>query len=322
MKRTSLLAVLLAVPLMACTTGTVGDDVVGDDSGGDDTTTPPGTTIGGNINTDQTLSGVVRMTGDAVVSPGVTLTLSAATEFPGAPGTTLTVSGTLLVQGALGTEARLVPVPGQPAWGGIVAQPGSTINIMYASVTGMDTIVDCKAGASCTLDHVTSTAVGKAVQADGNVTITRSRLEVTTGVFINTGTVLMADSVLLGTSGDTIVQSGGSLTMEYSDVGNMNSTGDHCAMHLNPGSDAIVTYSIIRSTPYGLMINGTSGVVFNFNNWLDNTADIDRAASNNVNADFQNNYFPNGTPLILQPNQFNFNNVLLEPVPDAGPRPE
>jgi hypothetical protein len=311
---TRLACLFLVVCAGACNVGSTGDD------GGDDGTGVPGE-ISGSVSQSATWSGTVTLVADATIEPNVTITVAAGTMFLAADSTKLTVRGTLQVDGVAGQDVSILPVTGAVSWAGIVAESGGVVDIAYA--TGMDVakFVDCKSGATCSIDHANFTGVGYAIWAGGTATVTRSQFEglVNQGVFIDTGDLTITDSVFLGAGGDTIVQSGGSLDMSYSAVGNSATTGDHCAMHVGAAGSLSITYSNIEQTSVALMIGNTDGAVFNYNNFLVNSSDVDPVGPNTA-ANFQHNYWDAGVPAPLA--GFDFANPEAAPVATAGPRPE
>jgi hypothetical protein len=313
MMTTRLISLLFAVPLAACTVGGAGGD---DQPPGDDT--PPDDTISGSIDSDRTLSGTIAMTGDTQIEAGRTLTLSAGTVLEVTTGKTLRVFGTLLVQGAAGSEVMMMPASG--TWAGIVAEAGATVNVAYAESAMVANFVYSKGGSTVTLDHVTVTGAGLASQVEGAVTITRSNFEGGRGVnILSTGSLNASDTTFLGTTGDTIVQTGGVLVLDHIDVGNTSSTSDHCAMHINAGSDLTVSYSNIVDTTVGLMIGGTVGASFSYNNFsnLTNLEDISVEVLNSQGV-FDHNYI-SGTPVAIE--GITITNPEAAMIADAGPRP-
>jgi hypothetical protein len=309
--KNSRLAVFLAVPLAACTVGGGGP---GDD-GGDDTTLPPGD-LDGSITADRTVSGMLSMTNDVTVEAGVTLTVAAGSMIEVAPGKTLRVHGTLAIQGMAGSEVTIVPT--SDTWAGIVAESGATVTASY--LTGMDVanVVYSHMGSTSTLDHVTMMNVGQASVVQGMVTITRSRFEGRSGVSIHpSGYLDVSDSYFIGTAGDTVVQTGGTLIMAYTNVGNTSTSGDHCAMHLNDGSHAEVSYSNISDTSVGLMIGGNIGSTFTFSNFqnLENLQDISSGTPNTGSFD---NCYITGTPPTIA--GMPITNPAAAPIATAGPR--
>jgi len=314
MKTTRLIALLLAAPLAACTVGG-GDDTV---PPGDDTVPPSGNDIAGAIAADVTLSGTVHLTDDATVNPGVTLTLSAGTVFEAATGKTLRVQGNLVISGALGQEVMMMPASG--TWAGIVAEAGSNVNIAYVQGGMVSNFVYSKATSVVTIDHVILTGVGKASQVEGLVTITKSSFEGSSGVnVLTTGSLDASDTYFLGTAGDTLVQTGGTMTLDHIDVGNTSTTGDHCAFHINAGSAIAVSYSNITDTSVGLMIGGTTGANFMYNNF-DNIMNLEDISSGVLNSGgvFDHNYIT-GTPTTIQ--GITITNPEAIAVATAGPRP-
>jgi hypothetical protein len=263
MKTTRLLVLLLAFPVAACTVG-------GADGPGDDVVDPP-TTISGSITSDTTVMGAVGLTGDATVEAGVTLTLAPGTVLEATVGKSLRVKGTLIVNGAAGQEVMMMPGAGQGAWAGIVAETGSTVNLQYVVGTTVANFLYSHTGSVVTIDHVTMAETTKALVVEGTVTVTNSRfddIKMNAGVnILSTGTLTASDTYFYGSGGDTIVQTGGALVLDHIDVGSMSTAADHCALHLNPGSDVTISYSNIRDTSVGLMIGGTTGANFTFNNF-------------------------------------------------------
>ena len=313
--KTSRLILALVLPLAACTVG-----------GADDGTNPPPgddtgpQTLSGSITQDSTISGSVTLLNDATVEAGVTLTISAGTQIEATTGKKLSVKGTLLIQGVAGQEVAIAPPAGGGAWAGIVAESGGSVDVAY--VTGHDVAVFLysKAGSTATIDHVTLTTAGKAAQVEGMVTITKSSFEGNTGVnILTTGNLSATDSTFNGTTGDTIVQTGGVLVLDHIAVGNTSTTNDHCAMHLNTGSDVTVSYSNIMDTTVGLMIGGTDGASFTYNNFdnLTNLEDIS-VDTPNANGIFDHNYIA-GTPVTIT--GITISNPEAAMVPGTGPRP-
>jgi hypothetical protein len=250
----------------------------------------------------------------------VTLTISAGTVIEAATGKKLSVQGTLAIQGAAGSEVMIAPPSGSGAWNGFVAETGSTVNIAYVSGTDVANFLYSKPNSNATLDHINVTGIGKASQVEGTVTITKSSFEGMSGInILATGNINVSDTYFLGTAGDTVVQTGGVLVLDHVNVGNTSSNTDHCAMHLNAGSDVTVSYSNISDTSVGLMIGGTDGASFMWNNFenLTNLEDISVDVDNS-NGVFDHNYIT-GTPVPIP--GITITNPEAARVPDAGPRP-
>ena len=141
------LALALCAPLVACTSGTSGDIPPGGD---DDTMPPPDDGISGEIATNTTWMGSVRITGSVTIDPGVTVTI--------APGTTVTMTGT-----AVGVDVNGII----DASGGTKAQPISILQSGYIRVN---------AGGSMTYSYVDQEGGGVHVSGTGMFTATDSKL--------------------------------------------------------------------------------------------------------------------------------------------------
>jgi hypothetical protein len=68
-------------------------------------------------------------------------------------------------------------------------------------------------------------------------------------------------------------------------------------MHFNPGGNVIkVTHSNISTSSYGLMFYGGMNADFTYNNWFENTTDVDVQAGSPVSGNFSNGWFQKGAP--------------------------
>jgi hypothetical protein len=68
-------------------------------------------------------------------------------------------------------------------------------------------------------------------------------------------------------------------------------------MHFNPGGNVIkVTHSNISTSSYGLMFYGGMNADFTYNNWFENTTDVDIQAGSPVSGNFSNGWFQKGAP--------------------------
>jgi len=313
--KTSRLIFALVLPLAACTVG-----------GADDGTNPPPgddtgpTTLAGSVAQDTTVSGPVTLLNDTTVEAGVTLTIAAGTQLEATTGKKISVKGTLLIQGVAGQEIAIAPPAGGGAWAGFVVETGGSADIAYVTGHDVANFLYSKSGSTATIDHVTITAAGKASQVEGMVTMTKSSFEGNTGVnVLTTGNLSATDCSFTGTTGDTIVQTGGVLVLDHISVGNTSTTNDHCAMHLNTGSDVTVSYSNIMDTTVGLMIGGTDGANFSYSNF-DNITNLEDISSDtlNTNGTFDHNYIA-GTPVTIT--GITFTNPETVMVPGTGPRP-
>jgi hypothetical protein len=312
--KTSRLILALVLPLAACTVGGTGDDM--NPPPGDDTAP---TTLAGSVSTDTMVSGPVTLLNDTTVEAGVTLTIAAGTVLDAQTAKKISVKGTLLIQGVAGQEVQIAPATGG-AWAGFVVETGGSADIAYVTGHDVANFLYSKSGSTATIDHVTMTNAGKATQVEGMVTITKSSFQGNTGInVLTTGNISATDSTFQGTSGDTIVQTGGTLVLDHIAVGSSSTGNDHCAMHINAGSDVTVSYSNIMDTTVGLMIGGTDGASYSYNNFsnLTNLEDISSDTLNS-NGTFDHNYITGTVPNIPG---ITFTNPEAAMIPGTGPRP-
>lgn len=312
MTTSRLILLCLVAPLAACT---VGGEAGDDTSAGDDGVT--GETLAGSISSDRTITGPVTMTTDTQIEAGTTLTFAAGATLTAETAKTLRVYGTLLLQGAGGSPVTIGAT--SATWAGIVAETGATVTASYVEGGATAVFVYSKAGSTVMIDHANLTGVGKASQVEGTVTITASTFEGNSGVnILSTGNLSATDTTFLGLAGDTVVQTGGVLVLDHVDVGNTSTSADHCAMHLNAGSDVTVSYSNISDTTVGLMIGGTDGASFSYNNF-ENLTNLEDISSDvlNTNGVFDHNYIT-GTPAAIP--GITITNPELALIADAGPR--
>lgn len=316
MRRLSLAFALSLAPLVACT---VGSDQVGDD----DVTPTPGE-LSGTISADRALSGTVTLTADATIAAGATVTIAAGTHFEAKAGTTLRVAGTLLVDGTAAAPVTITPTADAPTWAGIVVDSGGAATLTHAEGSHVATLLYCHAGATaCVLDHATFTDMNNALITEADALIDHSRLSKVGngGVSISGGDVTIRDSYLLTSTGDVIIQNGGALTIEYSEVGEAMGSYEHCDLHINSATALRITHSNIRAGVYGMMIGGTTGAVIQSNNFVENepNKDISEVGVNTA-VDLRFNYWGNGAPTGLGA-AYDLSSPAAARLADAGPRP-
>ena len=259
------LALVLALPLVACVVGsggvapTGGDDTTGGDDGSG---TTPTSGLSGHITTNTTLSGMEAVSASVTIDPGVTVTVMAGTTITVAASASITVSGTLDIEGASGSAVTIGPATGT-AFGGIDVEMGGVLTMKYATVTGAEV--------------ATSTS----------------------------GTTTISDSHLSNSPGDLIIMSGGTVTLMYSQLGVEAPASDttHCNMHFGGAADVIkVTHTNITNTPatnptaptFGIMFYGGQAADFTYDNWVMNSTNVDPQPG--VSGDFSNSYFTGTVP--------------------------
>jgi hypothetical protein len=293
--------VVVPMALMAaCSPG----GVMGPGGGGDDDDAPPPvapdagtgvTSVGGTIAADTTWSGDLAVA-STTVNAGVTLTIAAGTQLHMASGAGIIVKGTLKVTG---TDAQKVAFsPSAADWSGVSVSAGGKLDLAHASLTKAGTAIECGSGAlGCAIDHATITGNLTSMHLAAPTTITRSLVEKSSGNSINLGVgadVTITDTDMKTAGGDIIVQSGGKLKVDYSTIGEVIDSYEHCGIHINSAETLIIEHTEIHSNVYGAMIGGTNGARINFSNWRDNSTDIS-AIGTNTALNLTKNYW-SGTP--------------------------
>jgi Periplasmic copper-binding protein (NosD) len=254
------------------------------------------TRVSGEITADATWSGDVQLTGDVTIAAGVTVTIAAGTHVVAADAG-LAVSGTLVVAGTAAQQVSFDASAG--SWSGIAVQSGGKAQLTYANLTQAATAFDCGAGAAgCSLDHVhIFTNVRSAAFAAAG-TITYSTLERTSsiGIAVSSGADLsISDSHLTTAGGDIVVQNGGKLKIDYSEIGKVVDSYEHCGIHINRADGLVIEHSDLHSNVYGGMIGGTTNARINYCNWTQNNFDVDDLGGN-VGLDLKNNYWDKAPP--------------------------
>jgi hypothetical protein len=313
---------LLALPLALATACVVGDGG-GGPGGDDDGDVPPPTGITGSITSDQTWSGAQQIVGNATIEDGVTVTVTAGAAIEVKDGLTLRVKGTLRVEGTEANKVTFLPTADALTWAGIVADSGGAVSLAYVEGTDVATLVYCHEGATCDLDHVVFDSLGKALVAEGIATMTKSHISKVQngGVTVSgTGDLTITDSYLLTSSGDLIVQNGGSLVIDHSEIGETTGSYEHCDLHIGSAGTLRITRSNIRSGVYGMMLGGTDGAVMQYNNWVENDAgnDISEVGINTA-VDLRYNYWDQGAPTLGA--AYDTSMPAAARITDAGPRP-
>jgi hypothetical protein len=319
MRRFAFTLLALFVSVAACTPAPamVGDD---DDDTPDAAPPPPGTLdVSGDVSADATWEGSVRLAGQTTILPGVTITVAPGTSIIAENEVALTVGGTLLVEGTDAEGVSFAAAPGVSRWQGIIAASGGAVTLGFVDLSGALIGLDCELGAAtCVMSDSHLHGNSYAARTAAPSTISKSLLEGDGMVIINGGADLtFVDSITLGTSGDLLVQHGGRLTVEYSQIGSAE-TGEHCGLHINASQSLVVRNSEVSANVYGFMLGGTSGGVITHNNFRGNTAeDIDDMGGTS-GIDATDNYWSGGAP-ALGP-AYDTSGPAAAPHTDVGPR--
>jgi hypothetical protein len=317
MRSFPLVALLLCAPaLPACLdAGDVGGPQPGDDDPGEP---PPAGTpqLAGDITADAAWSGLYAVTGNVTIKPGVTVTVAAGTTLSFADAAGLIVEGTLKVQGQGGSLVTFKPSGGD--WSGVLVAAGGTLDMTYAELTKAGTAVECVKGAvSCTLDHVHAHDNQQTASFATKVVVTSSVLERSqgSGVYVSDGDVSITDSRLTTAGGDILVQSGGSLRVDYSEIGKVVDSYEHCGIHINKAAALVIEHSLLHSNVVGAMIGGTANARINSSNWESNSMLDVQIIGANTGLDLRGNYWDKGAPT----GDFDATGAVASPL-TVGPR--
>jgi len=234
------------------------------------------------------------------------------------------VEGTLVVDGTADATVSMIQDDGATSWGGVVVQSGGSATIRYATGTKVDILMDCQAGAAlCLLERIDFQGVSKIVTAAGTATLKESSIvDMANGAVSvsGDGNLTVQDTVLNTSTHDMVVASGGTLLVEYSDLGGTADTYEHCLFHIGSADAVTIRYNNISTGVYGMMIGGISGALVNHNNFEGNGSDTDVSEVGTVvNANFTENYWSQGAPTQLGP-QYDFDPDTGAHIAEAGPR--
>jgi hypothetical protein len=134
--------------------------------------------------------------------------------------------------------------------------------------------------------------------------------------------VEIVDSKMWKASGDYIIMNGGSINMQYSQLGPDDGETDttHCQLHINTSTNVSIFRNNIAGAPFGLMFYGGVGSSFQLNNWYGNTTkDVDTKSG--VEGNFSFSWFEKGPPTPGPGAMLTLENLATERIQQAGPRP-
>lgn len=128
------------------------------------------------------------------------------------------------------------------------------------------------------------------------------------------------DTRMYKASGDYVVMNGGSLTMQYSQLGPNEGETDstHCNLHINSATKIDVLRSNISGAPYGIMFYGGVNANFQLNNWFTNGKDVD--SKSGVSGNFSGSWFEKGAPTPASGAMFTLDGLAPERITQAGVR--
>ncbi|MBS1121194.1 MAG: hypothetical protein H6Q90_3422 [Deltaproteobacteria bacterium] len=285
-----LLVFALSLPLVACVVGDqgqTGDDGTGGGGGGgggggSGSGSGSGSGVAGHITADTTWSGTQAIDSATTIDAGVTVTVAAGTTVTIKSSASLTIEGILDIQGTSAAKVTIAATTPTDTHGGLRIPAGGELRMHYAVQSG---------------GGISTSGSGKATIVDSSLS--------------NPGTP--------SSRGDFLVMNGGTLDMQFSEIGLATGDGTHCAFHFGGSGNTIsVTHSTIQGDPYGLMFYGGTGAIFTSNNW-ENPINVD--TSPGVAGDFSNSFFQGGAPTPGSGATLTLNTLSATRLLDAQPRP-
>jgi nitrous oxidase accessory protein NosD len=216
----------------------------------------------------------------------------------------------------------MLPTADSMTWAGVIADPGGSVHHAHPHGTHDATLLYCHDGAIlCHLANVEFTGIAQLIVAEDLALIQDSRVtDISNGgltIRAPAGDLTVRDSYVMTSTGDLIVQQGGTLLVEYSEIGDTQGSYDHCNFHISSAGSLTITKTNIVNGVVGMMIGGTTGASITGNNWMSNDDDVQEVGVNTA-VDMTGNYWENGAP-VLGP-EYDVSNPALEPIADAGPR--
>lgn len=282
---------------------------------------PAMTQLSGPIDAGLSLSGVVTVTGDAVIGEGVTVVLAAGTAVRVAPGKGLEVRGTLDVRGTKTEPVRFGAAgPDAGLWAGITVSSGAA-TLRHVAFTDCTAAFTATAGSQYDVQGISVSDCDTALNVAGTGRIQYGRLH-GRGDTHRKSPVVVAGATTLGdllidnaNSGvDMVVIAGGSPHLDHLEI-----RDSHCALHFSLGSNVQLTASSIHANAYGMMLNNALNTTVTGNNFFANGVNIGSCGMGSVVAsgNFATDLY-DGTCAAQAPNQ----NPAAAALTTAGPRPQ
>jgi hypothetical protein len=215
--------------------------------------------------------------------------------------------------------------------GRTVIAPGVTVTVaegaelVFAEAAGVEIkgamFVYGSAGKKVTMKHADGASYWGPLEVYGSLRVTYGDF---TGGAIETNGALanveVYDTRLYKAAGDYVIMNGGSLTLQYSQLGpNQGETDStHCNLHVNAATKIDVLRSNISGAPFGIMFYGGVDANFQLNNWFTNGKDVD--SKSGVSGNFSGSWFEKGAPSPASGAMFTLDNLASARITQAGPR--
>ncbi|HEY4243958.1 MAG TPA: hypothetical protein VGM88_29290 [Kofleriaceae bacterium] len=208
----------------------------------------------------------------------------------------------------------------------VTMMPGTTLTIVTAAKVVVNGTLDV-AGTAASKVHIgPATTLGG--HFDNIAVTTGAQLTMTFGVqegggieTTGSGKVTITDSQLDKSGSDWLVMNGGTIDVEYSNIGLDEGLTDttHCDLHIGGGGNTIkFEHNNVSTSQYGIMFYGGTSEDFQHDNWFANTHDIDTEPG--VQGDFSGGWFEAGTPTAGAGAQLTLDTLSDTKLDDCGPR--
>lgn len=234
-----------------------------------------------------------------------------------------TISADTVWQGAMSFTGVTVIAPSVT----VTIEPGTTLAFAQGAgirVEGALVAAGTAGGAIIGKAEAGATAWGP-IEVNNNGLLRMTYVQFTGGSITTNGpaaSLEIADSKMWKANGDYIVMNGGSINMQYSQLGPDPGETDttHCNLHINSSTAVSVFRNNIAGAPFGLMFYGGVGSSFQLNNWYGNsTTDVDTQSG--VEGNFSFSWFERGAPMPGPGATLTLENLATERIMQAGPRP-
>ena len=198
----------------------------------------------------------------------------------------------------------------------VTVAPGTTIDVATGAAIDVAGTLDIAGDKDAVVTLATASDFWLGVQVQGTYImhygVQRGGGIATTA---DTASITITDSVLSDAIGDYLVMGGGSIDVEYTNLGLETGDHSHCNIHVNAGDHITFTHSTNGGSSFGLMFYAGTGD-FSDDNWIGNFTDIEPEATGT--GTFNGGYFPAGTPAGIQGSTFA--DLSATRRTDTGPR--
>jgi hypothetical protein len=285
---------------------------------------PSGDTIlTGQVTSNLTLSGRVRLTETATVAEGATLTLAEGTEIRASEGAALVVQGTLVAEGTEDDPVDLSATVGDPgSWTGLVVQDGGSVTLTHIAIHEATVGFKAEPGSSFAIDHILIDTSSSLLALASGGTLAHGTLrgigndQQGKPIVIESASPAFSDTFIGNANAgvDIVNVNGASASPAFDHV---EITQSHCAFHFDEGSNITIKNSYIHDNEYGMMVIDSLETKIRDSNFESNVVNIGTCAGGSVEA--SGVYFTGDAFDGMCAGQTNTSPATAR-VPDSGPR--